>query len=714
MNFKKIQVILWVFVATLVSLSTQSNAQCDAKFTASTVNGKTGDIVKVNITVDKFTELSVFQWTMRWDTSVLQFQSIQDFDLPDLTAQSFNLLKTNQGYFTTAWFYQLSATKTNGSTIFTITFKLKGADGKASNITFSDNPLKREFADKNSQTCTNVTTVDGRVNIGTVINPPPTGASLKLGSVNNAAKDQEICVPMTVTGFSSITAMQFSLTWDTSKLKYTTIKNFKGLSSFDLGNFGTSLAPTGKMTCVWIDQNTTGQTVTDNTVIFEICYKYSGSCPGTATIDIGDNPTKTDVVATSGKLDLTKQSGTVNVSVCTSVFNVVASKVTHPCPGQSNGAIEITTTGGSGTLTYAWTNGATSQNLSNLPVGNYNVTVKDGSNNTATLQAQVTLASLAVTSQKTDPTSGQSNGAITLTVSGGSPTITYMWSNNATTKDINNLAVGTYTYTVKDGNNCTVTGSVSIGNVALDVTTAPTNPACSGQNTGAINITALGGTAPYTYAWTGPNNFTSTSEDLSGLAPGTYKVTVKDAANATKTSADITLSNPSAIVVNGTPKPVSVLGNDGAISLSVSGGTPGYTFNWSDGSSNSSRTSLSKGNYTVNVTDSRGCTGSKAFSISDGSSNAACFTSVRVFTPNNDGINELFVINCIPSNNQLLVYNRWSQLVFSANNYSNNWNGVDSNGVFLQDGTYYWILKDTSGGTNAIYKGYVSLLRSLN
>jgi hypothetical protein len=56
---------------------------------------------------------------------------------------------------------------------------------------------------------------------------------------------------------------------------------------------------------------------------------------------------------------------------------VIASKITHPCPGQTNGGIEITTTGGTGTLTYAWTGGATTQNLSNVGSGSYNVTVKD-------------------------------------------------------------------------------------------------------------------------------------------------------------------------------------------------------------------------------------------------------------------------------------------------------------------------------------------------
>jgi gliding motility-associated-like protein len=65
-----------------------------------------------------------------------------------------------------------------------------------------------------------------------------------------------------------------------------------------------------------------------------------------------------------------------------------------------------------------------------------------------------------------------------------------------------------------------------------------------------------------------------------------------------------------------------------------------------------------------------------------------CFTSIRAFTPNGDGINELFIISCAETiNNQLQIYNRWNQLVFTANNYRNNWNGIDNKGFLLPDGT---------------------------
>lgn len=709
--FRTLFLCLLVSLVAFINVS-ESYAQCSAKFTASTEGGKTNETVTVKITVENFTDIGGVQWTMRWDPAVLEYVSLQDFDLPELTQSAFNVTKVAQGYITTSWYNQQGVTKSNGTVIFTIKFKLVGADGKSSNIDFSNSPLQIEISDKNAQKCTNAVLTGGKVNIGTVIQPP-VGLTMKVGS-GAVDKDQEICVPVTVTGFKSITAMQFSLGWDTSKIKFTKLQNFKGLTSFDAGNFGSSLAPLGKMTCVWIDQNTTGQTVADGQAIFEICYKYTGACPGSASINITDDPTKVLFNSSTGALTATKESGTLTAS-CSSQLGVTVSKITHPCPGQTNGAIEITTTGGTGTLTYAWTNSTIAKNPANLAAGSYNVTVTDGGGKTATLGSPVVLSALAATSQGTDPTAGQSNGAIVLTVTGGNPTLTYLWSNNATTKDINNLAAGSYTYTITDGNNCKLTGSVTIGSVALDITNiTPVSPPCAGLAGGSINISAVGGTAPYTFAWTGPGGFAATSKDITGLKAGTYKVTVKDAVNATKTSADIILTESgTALTISARVKQPTKAGSDGEISITPAGGTPPISYQWNDGSTSGSRTFLNSGTYSVVARDSKGCSVSQSFNLQP--TDGICYTSARVFTPNGDGFNELFVINCAGNiSNQLLIYNRWNQLVYSTNNYQNDWNGVDKNGFLLPDGTYYWILKDTSGQSNSLYKGYVTLIRTLN
>lgn len=695
-------------------LCSSSLSAGNPKFTISSEAGKTNDEVTVKITVNDFIDIGGIQWTLRWDPTCLQYVSLQDFALPDLNISAFNTSKASQGYITTSWYYQQGTSKNNGDVIFTIKFKLIGADGKSCGVEFSNNPLPIEISDKNAMKCTETIT-NGKVDIGTVVTP--TGLVISAGSTQ-AAKDQEVCVPVRVSGFKSVNAMQFSMGWDTSKIKFTKIQNFSGLTSFDQSSFNQALVNSGKLVCVWFDQNTTGQTVTDNTALFEICFKYTGVCPGSGTVNFTDDPTKTVFNSTTGALTVTKNSGTITASNCSSALAVSVTKVTHPCPGQNNGGIEISTSGGTGTITYAWTNNSTSQNLSGVGAGSYNVTVRDGSGATATLSAAVTLAALAATSSKTDPAQGQTNGVITLTVTGGNTNYTYLWSNNATTKDINNLAAGSYSYTVTDASNCTVTGTVAIGqgSTVLDIASVtPTNITCTGQSTGAIDITISGGTGPFTYAWTGPGNFSANTEDLNGLKAGTYKVTVKDGANATKTSNDIILTEPAtAVKITGRVKSVTIAGNDGEVITTVTGGTPAYQYRWNNGSTNSSLTSLSQGSYSITVTDSRGCTANATFNVGV-SAGSECFTSQRVFTPNGDGINELFVINCSETlSNQLLIFNRWNQLVYKAENYSNTWLGTDQQGINLPDGVYFWVLKDTSGATSAVYKGHVTLLRTLN
>ena len=715
MNLMRIFFLLIICKFSLIAETpaTKNLLNPNVIFKASTETGQFNGEVTVKFTVENFTDIAAMQWTIRFNPAIIQYIAPPgDFGLSGLDATSFSSQRSGEGIITFVWYEQQGRTLPNGSVIFTIKFKLVGANGTFSNVDFSSNPLPFEIGDKNAMQCL-VTPVNGRVNIGTV---QPSGLSIKAADAN-AAKDQEVCIPISVTGFKSINAMQFSLGWDTSRLKFSKIQNFAGLTSFDQSSFNLALANSGKLVSVWFDPSTTGQTVGDGVNIFEVCLRYTGPCPGSGTLNFTDDPTKTVFNSTTGgSLTATKISGTITASSCGTALTVTTSKITHPCPGQTNGAIEITTTGGTGTLTYTWTNNSTIKNLSSVGPGSYNVTVRDGAGATATLTAAVSLTVLTVAATKKDPTAGQSNGEVTLAVTGGNTSYTYKWSNNATTKDINNLGSGVYSYTVTDAANCAVSGSESLGAVGLDITSiVPVGPACTGQSSGSINITLVGGTGPYQITWTGPNNFTASTEDISGLRSGTYKVTVKDAANVTKTSDNIVLTEPANPVrVTARIKQVSSLGNDGEITPTPTGGTPPYQYRWNTGSTSSSLTSLSKGNYGLTVTDSKGCTTSNAYvvgSVVDGE----CFTAQRVFTPNGDGINEVFVINCSETiSNQLLVYNRWNQLVFRVSNYANDWVGVDLKGFILPDGVYYWILKDNSGTNNTLYKGNVTLLRDLN
>ena len=132
------------------------------------------------------------------------------------------------------------------------------------------------------------------------------------------------------------------------------------------------------------------------------------------------------------------------------------------------------------------------------------------------------------------------SGEINITVTGGKPPYTYSWSNGATTQDLTDLAAGTYTIIVTDDYGCTITRNVIVTEPQSTLITSGdvTDALCNGDDSGAIDFTANGGTPPYTYAWSNGE----TTEDLSDVVAGNYTVTVTDA-NGCTTTCEITLDS---------------------------------------------------------------------------------------------------------------------------------------------------------------------------
>ena len=200
---------------------------------------------------------------------------------------------------------------------------------------------------------------------------------------------------------------------------------------------------------------------------------------------------------------------------------------------------------------YSWTgpNGftAATEDISGLVAGNYTVTVT-GSNGSATATYSVTQPNAIVINESVQQVScnGGNNGAINITVTGGTGNLTYSWSNGATSEDISNLTAGIYTITVKDGNNCSLSKQITVTQPsALSVSVAKTDASCFGGNNGSINLTVTGGTSPYTFTWS--NN--ASSEDISSLVAGNYSVLVSDANGCTAT-ANVTINQPAQITIS--------------------------------------------------------------------------------------------------------------------------------------------------------------------
>lgn len=284
---------------------------------------------------------------------------------------------------------------------------------------------------------------------------------------------------------------------------------------------------------------------------------------------------------------------------------------TVSCNGKSDGAINSTSTGGVPPYTYNWSpGGVTSPNISGLPIGSYTLTVTDKagcsvSSSTVITEPPVLKATLTTTNETCNYLN---DGTASVTVTGGTPNYTYNWApGSIKTQSVSNLPAATYTLTVKDLKGCT---STSIFTITQPPTLAVSfinqvNVSCNGGSNGSVTANATGGTAPYTYAWL-PGG--STNAVLTNAPAGTYTVTVTDKNNCT-VQKSVTLTEPTILNVTTTITNVSCpSGANGVIKATPSGGTAGYTYLWLPINKTTATVSgLTAGNYTLTVTDAKGC-----------------------------------------------------------------------------------------------------------
>lgn len=319
-------------------------------------------------------------------------------------------------------------------------------------------------------------------------------------------------------------------------------------------------------------------------------------------------------------------TGTASNSITQPTALNIATTVSSTSCGTSNGSSTATVTGGTSPYTYAWSNNSTSSSISNLAAGSYTLTVTDAKGCKA--NATVTITSSNGISLSTGAThvtcNGGTNGSASATVTGATGTVTYAWSNGGNTATINNLAAGTYTVTATNGG-CSATSSVTINQpMAIAINISLTNPTCSSNN-GSLTAAASGGTPQYSYRWSNG----STTASISGLASGTYTVTVTDANGCTKmTSQTITSSNGPTVSLGSQTNVSCFGGNNGAISITVSGGVAPYTYNWTGSRTTKDITGLTAGTYAVTVTDANGCISTGSWTITQPTTQVSCQVTV--------------------------------------------------------------------------------------
>ena len=291
---------------------------------------------------------------------------------------------------------------------------------------------------------------------------------------------------------------------------------------------------------------------------------------------------------------------------------VIIESITHvSCNGGNDGAIDISATGATIPFTFSWSNGDNTEDISGLFPGIYFLTVADANDCNTSIIAEVLAPAEALSAQFSNVSpvrcNGESDGSISIAATGGTGDYIYEWFPQVSTDSFaTGLNPDVYTVTITDDNGCftTIDTTVTEPEILEVNMAAVTNVSCNGGSDGAINVAVTGGTAAYSYFWT---NHPGTTANINDLTADNYSVTVTDANGCTAFD-NATVSEPSAlsIVIDNVNHLICPGGNDGAIDITVSGGTPAYTYSWSN-QETADISDLTAGPYSVTVTDANGC-----------------------------------------------------------------------------------------------------------
>jgi gliding motility-associated-like protein len=430
-----------------------------------------------------------------------------------------------------------------------------------------------------------------------------------------------------VTASASGGTAPYSYSWNTSPVQTTATASGLGAGTY-------TVTVTDAKACI----KTTSATVTSasglTASVTTVNTKCNTSADGSATATVSGgtgpysyswntSPVQTTATASnlaSGSYNLTITDANLctyktSATITSPAALTVATTVTNTkCSASYDGTATATPAGGTGPYSYSWNSSPaqTTATATALPAGNYIVTVTDA--NACKNTGSATIASPAVLTAAATATNvscnASSDGTATVTPSGGTGPYTYSWSTSPvqTAASISALPAGTYTVTVKDANNCSITASATVGApLTLSASATATNITCGGTN-GSVTASASGGTAPYSYSWnTSPVQTTATA---SGLGAGTYTVTVTDAKACIKTTS-ATVTSASGLTASVTT--VNTKCNtsaDGSATATVSGGTGPYSYSWNTSPIQTTATAsnLASGSYNLTITDANLCT----------------------------------------------------------------------------------------------------------
>lgn len=365
---------------------------------------------------------------------------------------------------------------------------------------------------------------------------------------------------------------------------------------------------------------------------------------------------------------------------------------------------------------YNWSNGQTDSIATNLAVGTYTITVTDDHNCVAvesiTIQQPSELTVLG--SARNASCRGMCDGQIVAVADGGVEPYTYHWNTGYNAEVLTELCYGDYHLTVKDANGCEHYSTYSISQPESMTATAQTTPvSCFGGNDGKITVQVAGGSQPYSFA-TNEFMYNATNEnEITFLSAGQHTIYVKDNRGCTTTITGI-IEAPDQVHADYAATDISCKeAKDGTIKLEVNGGTPPYYLTTNAESNipieeNFVIKDLHSGVYHLIINDEHGCSYSLK-NVVIPANETPCLHIPNVFSPNEDGINDTWVIDNIQMfpDAKIAVFNRWGQNIYKGDSVSQPWDGC-RNGKKMPSGVYTYVVD--LGKDFEKYSGNLSLI----
>ncbi|MBL4656190.1 MAG: gliding motility-associated C-terminal domain-containing protein [Bacteroidia bacterium] len=454
-------------------------------------------------------------------------------------------------------------------------------------------------------------------------------------------------------------------------------------------------------------------------------YSYNWTPDGQTTEDLSGIAFGSNNVVVTDNNGCTVGIGTTITQPDSMVYDM--SSTPASCYGYSDGTASVNVvSGGTAPFSYSWnTNpGQGNATANGLAIGTYKVTITDDNNCLMVGSVSVTQPdTLIPTIVDIDSVvcSGDSDGAVDITVIGGNGGYTYVWNdvNGTQTQDLQGVPTGTYTVIITDAKGCIGTVTAFIGEPeALVIIRILKGQTCPGFNDAWAEVQVSGGIEPYTYYWsTG-----QTGDVANNLYAGTYSVSVLDKNGCVAIKQQIDIINYEGVVADflADPYEVSILNPEIEFYDSSKSAVQIVSWDWDFGDGAISTLTNPMHEYTdtgyfpvtLLVINEFGCADTIVDTIRI-KPEAAIYIP-NAFTPDGNGLNDMWGAKTFGLTEfELYVYDRWGEMIFRTDNPNDLWNGRRDNvGAMSPDGVYPYLIKakDHTGRAHR-YVGHVVLLK---